>query len=165
MPAQLEPSFWPGPKPPPSRRLVRRRTGRELPMTTLRLHVFIALGLCAAGVPVYFWSSDAPARVHAVTVPLQLLFLVGGVALATHQRLGPRVRFLVGLAFVAVFAGAWSYSISLVVVKIEPSYPGFVLTLAAALGVELAVFVGLVWLLGTAYRRLFEGHRCDPTPH
>lgn len=131
-------------------------------MTTPRLHALIALGLFAVGTVVYFWSSDAPARVHFVTVPLQLLFLVGGVGLASHQSLRPLVRFLLCLAFVALFAVVWSYSISLVVLKVEPFYPGFFFPLTAALGVELAVFVGVVWLFGVMYRRVFERQRPGP---
>jgi hypothetical protein len=116
----------------------------------------IALGLFAVGTVVYFWSSDAPARVHFVTVPLQLLFLVGGVGLASHQSLRPVVRFLLCLAFVALFAVVWSYSISLVVLKVDPFDAGFFFPLTVALGVELAMFVGVVWLLGAVYRRVFE---------
>jgi hypothetical protein len=41
-------------------------------MTTTRFRILIALGLFAAGAVVYVWSSDAPARAHLVTVPLQV---------------------------------------------------------------------------------------------
>ncbi len=120
----------------------------------MRRQLVIALALFALGTVVYLLQSGAPPRVHFVTVPLQFLLLIGGVAIAWALSLQRSRRVLALLLLVGLMGPIWAYAMSTVVLKLEPFSPAFLFPVTLALGAELLVFLALVWLLDWVGGRL-----------
>lgn len=120
----------------------------------MRRQLILALGLFVVGTTAYFLQSGAPPRVHFVTVPLQFLFLVGGVAIGWMQPLPTTRRIVALLLFTGLMGLVWTYSLSTVVLKLEPFNPAFLVPATLALGGELLAFLALVWAFDWSIKRL-----------
>jgi hypothetical protein len=116
--------------------------------TSIQRKLVISAILFVIATVIYLSVSDGPFQAHAVTVPVQFLFLAGvsyAAWVLTKTRRWPRILVLIGI--VALGSAVAICMDSLVIMALRPLHPLYFVTGFAAFLAEAFLFLGAVWLI------------------
>ena len=113
----------------------------------MKRKLVVASVLFVLGALVYLFLSRGPVRVQAVTVPVQLVYLLSISYLTWVPSLRRRARVVALLGTVAVMSAVSTWIDSLVIMALRPLHPVYFLIGLIGFLIEGLLFLGLTWLI------------------
>ena len=114
----------------------------------------IATVLCALGILAYLHWSECPARVHWMTLPTHVIYLLAISAAAWLWKLGWKQRLVVGVGLTVIAAVVGSYLDGRVIAALTQFHPIYLILAALTFLFEGALLLLATWLIDHALRSL-----------